>query len=204
MSVSSQSAPIAVCGSLGEYFSTPVQEALASQEVPTSDASKTYLVELLSGFAKPNEDTASTFSQPITFLLRDAMQAVGPERFRRLQNLGDGVLYALGFFGDHLRGVDPEYIARVGASAYDHAARMLRTGQPATRGPDLFDELARGFGRFVGVLRYVADWIFAKSARDEASLVRLYERWLRTGSTVIESELGSRGLHLHSGFDGVH
>lgn len=186
--------PISLAPSLGEYFREPVTEAMRGRELSASSATESYIVQLLADFAKPSLDTSSPLTQSVTLLFRDAMDASGPERFRRLQSLGDGVLYGMGFFSDSMKGVDRGYMARVGASAYDHAARMLRTGQGKTAGPDVLDELAHKFDRFVEVLRYVADWVEAKSARDEEGLVRLYERWLRTGSPVFKSELGQRGL----------
>lgn len=195
---------IALTLSLDAYFREPVTQALRGRDVEASSATTSYLVQLLSDFAKPAEDTTSPLTQSVTFLMRDALNASGHERFKRLQSLGDGVLYGLGFFSDKLRGPDERYVAQVGSSAYEHAARMLRTGQERPRGPHVLDELAAQFARFVDVLRYVSDWVSAKAAHDEAALVRLYERWLKTGSSVLQSELGQRGLLPLKNPGGVH
>jgi len=200
----SESLTISLTANLDEYFREPVTQAIRGRDVDASSATESYLVQLLSDFAKPTAETTSALTQPVTFLLRDAMGAAGQERFKRLQSLGDGVLYSMGFFGDKLRKVDEGYVAHVGSSAYEHAARMLRTGQAPVEGPNVLDELASKFARFVEVLRYVADWFAAKAAHDESALVRLYERWLRTGSTVLQNELGQRGLVLMRNGGGVH
>jgi len=185
---------IALTPSLGDYFREPVGEAIRGKDLEASSATETYLVQLLSDFAKPSGETTSPLSEPVTFLLRDAMEASGVDRFRKLQSLGDGVLYGVGFFGRGVRGVDREYLLQTGATAYGHAAQMLRTGQGALAGPDILDELARKFARFVDVLAYVSDWVLAKSARGHKGVVELYERWLQTGSSVLTSELGQRGV----------
>ena len=153
--------------SLDAYFREPVTEALRGREVAASPATESYLVRLLSDFAKPTEETTSPLTEPVTFLLRDAMNATGQERFKRLQSLGDGVLYGLRFFSDKVnRGAEEEYVTHVGSSAYEHAARMLRTGQGTAGGPNVLEELATKFQRFVDVLRYVSDWLSAKAAHD--------------------------------------
>lgn len=200
----SSSLTISLSSNLDDYFREPVTQAMRGRDVEASSATQSYLVQLLIDFAKPSEATTSALSQPVTFLLRDAMSSTGPERFKRLQSLGDGVLYGMGFFSRTSKGVDEDYVVQVGASAYGHAARMLRVGQGKAEGPDVLDELARKFTRFVEVLRYVADWVAAKAARDEASLVKLYERWQKTGSAVLKAELGQRGLLPVPNPGGVH
>lgn len=200
----SASPNISLAASLGDYFRAPVTEAMRGKEVAASPATESYIVQLLSDFAKPTQESSSPLTQPVTFLLRDAMNATGQERFKRLQSLGDGVLYSMGFFSDTRSLVDRGYVAQVGASAYGHAARMLRTGQGQAGGPDVLQELATKFERFVDVLRYVSDWVAAKGARDEEDLIRLYERWQKTGSEVLKNELGQRGLLPLANPGGVH
>src|SRR5262249_26354784 len=125
-----------------------------------------------------------------------------------LRALGDGVLYATGFFGDHvLKGTDRGYVLSVGSTAYDHASAMLRMAarsDAANQAPDVLAELATKFERFVQVLADVADSTIASSARDEQSVVKLYERWMKTGSSRLAQELGARGIVPTRGAGGVH
>lgn len=202
----SHGSSIAISPSISEYFQGVVSDAIRARQIDATEAAASYLVGVLCDFAHPDEEAGSTLSRPLTFLLRDAMDAPGPERFRRLRSLGDGVLYAMGFFGEHidLKGADRGYVVTVGSTAYDHAAAMLRIGARGLTGPDVLGELALKFERFVEVLADVADGTIARGARDERSVVKLYERWLRTGSARLAEELGTRGIVPTRGSGGVN
>jgi hypothetical protein len=203
---------IAIAPNINEYFQEVLSDAIRARQVEATDAAATYLVSLLCEYAHPDEKVGSTFNKPLTFLLRDAMEETGAERYRRLRSLGDHVLYALGFFGGHieLKGVDRGYVVGVGSTAYTNAAAMLRlktsgleggrNGQP----PNVLSELARKFECFAEVLRDVADGTIACGARSERSVVRLYERWLKTGSTRLAEELGAKGILPTRGAGGLN
>jgi hypothetical protein len=199
---------IAIAPSISEYFQEVVTDAIRTRRVEATQAASHYIVGLLVSFAHPDEEVEATFDRPLTFLLREALEATGAERFRRLRALGDGVLYALGFFGEaiEVRGVDRGYVVTVGSTAYHGAASMLRRGarEPADDGPDVLVELAEKFDRFAGVLSEVAEGSLAKSAHDDGSIVKLYERWLRTGSARLAAELGARGLVPNRGGSGLN
>jgi hypothetical protein len=201
----SQTATIAISPSISDYFKSVVDDALRSRRIEASEAASHYLVGLLCDYAHPAEDAESALGRPLVFQLRDAMEATGAERFRRLRTLGDGVLYVVGYFGGHvdLRGLDRAYVVNVGVTAYDNAAAMLRTGSRGL-GPDVLLELARKFEQFAHVLAEVADGALAHGARDERDLLKVYERWLRTGSARLAQELGARGLIPTRGKEGLH
>jgi len=204
---------IAITPNVSHYFQEVLSEAIRVRRVEATDAASSYLVGLLCEYAHPNEDSGSTFSQPLTFQLRDALEADGSVRFRRLRGLGDHVLYAIGFFRSHFegRGADRGYVVNVGSTAYREAAGMMRMRSKRRREsdglaaePDVLSELAIKFDRFAQVLADVAEGTLACGARDERSVVKLYERWLKTGSARLAEELGSRGLLPSRGAGGVN
>lgn len=192
---------IQLAASMTDYFRDIVDDAVRAKKVETSAATQVYLVQLLADFARPDEDMDEAMKESPTLLLHEAIHApASKEKFKRLRNLGDGTLYGLGFFGEHVegRGVDRSYVAHVGSSAYDHAAAMLRVSRAGTANagghPDVLIELSRKFREFVKVLAHVADGAMAQSARGAQGVVKLYERWLRTGSTALASGLAQRGV----------
>jgi hypothetical protein len=190
------SSTITIAPSMSRYFEEAITDAMRMRHIEATEAASRYLVGILCDYAHPDEEAESPFTKPLTFLLRDALEAAGAERFRRLRALGDGILYALGFFGGHieLRGVDRTYVVGVGSAAYSHAAAMLRLSSPPTAGTDVLSEMTAKFDRFVEVLSDVAEGTLASSARDQRTVVKLYERWLRTGSSRLASALGAHGI----------
>jgi hypothetical protein len=137
----------------------------------------------------------------LTLSFAEALDSEGPERFERLRSLGDQVLYLNGFFAGYLasRGVAPSYVNALGARAYSAAGRLLKSsallsGGDAHRAPDLFSELSDNFRMFVELLSHVADRLQANAANTPGSMLRLYERWLRTGSLPLARSLVVHGI----------
>jgi hypothetical protein len=190
---------IAIAPNVTQYFQEVISDAIRARQVEATGAAESYLVSLLCSFTHPDEAAGAGFDRPLTFLLQDALETTGAERFRRLRTLCDHALYALGFFGGHIavKGIDRGYVSSVGSSAYLHAAASLRNRARAERRdgvPDVLSELAAKFDRFAAVLADVAEGTLACGARDERSVVKLYERWLKTGSSRLAEELGARGI----------
>ncbi len=200
MSDEDRSPDIVVSSNMTQFFRSVVDDAIRARGYDATDAAETYVVALLADYAKPDPLSEETLSRPLTILLEEALAAVGRERFERLRTVGDGVLYVSGFFGDHLeqRGVHDRYVSLLGARAYDIAAQMLRQGgspSPDSAGAhDLFHELAVKFRMFVELLRNVADALQANAATTPSAMVRVYEKWLRTGSAPLAEALAARGM----------
>jgi hypothetical protein len=181
------------------YFAELVQEATRDRQVDATNAATSYLSALLADYAKPGVLNRDTLERPFTLLLAEALESAGQERFERLRAVGDGALYVRGFFSEHLetRGVQLKYVSSVGARAYDGAASMLRRsgGGDVKGGPDVFGELAERFDAFVALLSSIANRIVAQSGlASDGGVLKLYERWLRTGSSEIAQALGAHGL----------
>jgi hypothetical protein len=197
--------PIVPAQSVSNFFLEVVEDAKRSCGVDATDGATRYLVALLVDFVHPDRWAGEALERPLTLLLEEALRAPDPaERFERLRTIGDGVLYGCGFFGDHFeaRGVDARYLHTLGTRAYGAAGSMLRHGANDT-GPDLFEELARKFEAFVDVVGEVADSTIAMGTESSTGLLRVYERWLKTGSERLASALTSRGVMPTRGARGV-
>jgi hypothetical protein len=191
--------------SVSGFFYEVVEDAMKARRVDATDGAMRYLVALLTDYAHPGDDAGDALEKPLTLLLDDALHQSDPaERFQRLRVIGDGVLYGCGFFGDHFeaRGVDAKYLHGLGTRAYGAAGSVLRIGQDAS-GPDIFGELAHKFGEFVAVVAEVADSTIAMGAESSRGVLRVYERWLKTGSDRLATALTSRGMMPTRGTKGV-
>ncbi len=197
---------IVASGSVEGFFREIVEDAMKSQGIDSSDGATSYVVALLADYAKPDPNAEAALDRPLTLLLDEALHTPKTsERFERLRTLGDGVLYTSGFFGDHFeaRGVDQKYVVGIGVTAYNAASSLLGVSSsfaPSAVGTeerkrfDVFGELAAKFDRWVKVLTEVSDATLARPAGDSRGLLKLYERWLKTGSSKLAEELSQHGF----------
>jgi hypothetical protein len=196
---------IVAAHSVSGFFGEVVEDAMKSRRVDATDGATRYLVGLLTDYAHPDHRAGEALERPVTLLLDEALRAPDPvDRFERLRTLGDGVLYGCGFFGDHFeaRGVDAKYLHGLGTRAYGAAGSMLRHS-PDDATPDLFGELAHKFDAFVDVLADVANATLAMGDDSSRGLLKMYERWLKTGSERLANALTSRGVVPTRGTRGV-
>lgn len=192
---------IALTGSVDGFFHEVVGAAMRTRRIEASDGTRTYLVAMLSDYSRPQEEAG--LQRSLTLQLEEALQVTTPaKRFERLRVLGDTVLYASGFFHDHFqaRGIDTKYVHGIGTRAYGTVAYMLRNGSSTTSVEeqamqiDVFGELAQRFDDFVSVIEEIADLTLAKSASGSKGVLKVYERWLRTGSGTLAEALSEHGL----------
>lgn len=195
---------IVAARSVEGFFNEVVEDALKTRRVEATDGATRYLVALLADYAHPDPAAEDALDRPLTLALDEALRAAPAQRFERLRLLGDGVLYGCGFFADHFeaRGVDAKYLHGLGTRAYGAASSMLRHA-PDDAGPDVFGELADKFAAFVEVVCEVADATMAMGGQHPGGLLRVYERWLKTGSERLANALTSRGVVPTRGGRGV-
>jgi hypothetical protein len=170
-----------------EYFKELVESAVARQRLQIAELTSFYLVNLLCGFVRPERATGLD-DEPLALRLAQALGAGGLEQRARLRSLGDVSLFVSGFFSDSLarRTVDVDYYVSMGEYAYGSLSRCEDAAFAA-----MFAELATKFCSFVDVLSEVSE---QSALTSNADLLRLYERWLRTGSRRNGQLLAERGI----------
>jgi hypothetical protein len=164
-------------------FAELVAGALGETRVQPSPMAIAYLIELLdSRIAAPSPSEAAAEEATLAESLLAARLRRGAERVLRLRCLGDRALFVAGWFGDSLnrRTVDIDYYGDVGRTAYAQLADALAQQLSEDTWPGLYAELAERFGDFVDVLAEVGDRTRVGRSED---LLRLYERYVLTGST---------------------
>ena len=170
-----------------EYFKEMVESALARQHLQAGDLTEYYLVNLLCQYVRLDSAAHADHGEPLAVRLARALQTGGSEQRARLRSLGDFSLFTSGFFSDSLtrQHVDVDYYVSMGAYAYGSLSRA----EDALR--EVFAELSRKFVGFSDVLADVSERTALASNHD---LLRLYEKWLRTGSTRDGQRLLERGI----------
>ena len=175
-------------------FAELVASVLGETRVRPSPMAIAYLIELLDSrvcTAAPTADGADDEGTLAEDLLAARLHA-GGARLRRLRDLGDRALFIAGFFGDSLSRsvVDIDYYGDVGRAAYVNLAESLARQVTEKTWTGLYLELAQRFDQFVDVLAEVGDRTRFGGSED---LLRLYERYVRTGSPRDRGRLLRRG-----------
>lgn len=167
-----------------EYFKDLVDGALARQRISAGELTAFYVVQLLASFLQRRADD----DEPLALKLARALDAGGAEQKNSLKQIGDVSLFVAGFFADSLRRklVDVDYYAAIGGYAYSTLSRY----ETDTFSP-VFAELSENFGSFVDVLSEVSERSCCASNTD---LLRLYEKWVKTGSRRGGQLLVERGV----------
>jgi hypothetical protein len=170
-----------------EYFKELVDGAIARQRVEANELTTYYLVHLLAGFlerpaAGDDQDT------PLAIRLGRALESGGRQQRAGLKQIGDVSLFVSGFFSDSLRRkvIDVDYYVSIGGYAYHALSQMERDSFAS-----VFAELGDKFVGFVDVLSEVSERTACTSNLD---LLRLYEKWLKTGSSRSGQLLVERGV----------
>ena len=169
-----------------EYFKELVDGAIARQGLAARELTAFYVVQLLARFLqRPAEDEED---RPLAVQLALALERGGFEQRASLKQIGDLALFVSGFFSDSLNRklVDVDYYASIGGYAYQTLSRF----ETDTLSP-VFAELADKFIDFVDVLGEVSERTSCSSNTD---LLRLYEKWLKTGSRRAGQFLVERGV----------
>jgi len=172
-----------------EYFKDLVTSALTRQHVHAAELTEYYLVNLLCQYVRLDAASgAQDAGEPLAVRLARALQSGGSEQRARLRSLGDFSLFMSGFFSDSFnrRLVDVDYYVSMGEYAY---GSLSRREEAAFR--DVFMELAT---KFVGFTDVLADISERTALTSHADLLRIYEKWLRTGSERDGHRLIERGL----------
>jgi hypothetical protein len=174
-----------------EYFKALVDSALARQHLRARELTSYYLVDLLCRFVRPDRRIPffEDIDEPLALRLTRALESGGMEQRARLRNLGDCSLFVSGYFSDSLtrRVVDVDYYVSMGEYAY---ASLGRRDEDAFG--EVFNELARKFVAFTDVLSDISEQTGSSSGSGD--VLRLYERWLRTGSPRDGQRLADRGI----------
>lgn len=180
--------PVIRAQSAMEYFKELVDGAVEHQRVESEELTRFYLVNLLAGFVQLEDGQPSFDREPLAVQLGRALQSGGIMQRAGLRQVGDASLFISGFFSESLNRklVDLDYYITLGGYAYEELSR-----QESMQVSGIFAELSEKFTAFVDVLSEVSERSGMTSNND---LMRLYEKWMRTGSRRDGERLIERGI----------
>ncbi len=185
-----------VLASPKEFFFDALEESLRDRKVIAPLAVKSYLVSLLEYYLHTenlfDEDvTESGARVPNTLaeLYLGSKTVDSAQGYEMLKKLADRSLYVSGFFGDSLNRklVDVDYYVEMGGTAYAALAEQAREDMKS----QVFRSMSNQFVAFVDVFTLISQKTGQKTNQ---SLLRTYEKYLRTGSDLAREKLVQAGI----------
>lgn len=177
-----------------DFFAEELRSVMGKHQVSAHEDSFNYLVHLLvrsieseKFFVKrPDGKLDNNF---LVEIYSESLQGDAVKKRAALQRLGDICLVISGFFAESLQRklVDIGYYFGMGGSAYKQLSEM-QLNRPAR---ELYGELSDKFRPFSNVLCEMSERSGVQSNKD---LLRLYERWLTTGSERLKNVLNEHGI----------
>lgn len=188
-----------------EYFAKVVEEGFSSRKVQTFPQVQNYLVSVLTHYVdvrnlyEPEfDEMGQRQPQTLAEMYLTAQQTESSRKIELLKKMGDKSLYISGFFGDSLQRklVDIDYYARMGGMAF--AALSSSTKEDINS--RVYAEISHRFLDLVEVLTFISQSAFIQN---NSSVLRLYDRYLRTGSNLAREKLIEMGVlapaHVRAG-----
>ena len=188
--VGNKSKPVATAR---EYFSLELKSVMERQQVIANQDSVAYLADLLmrhihSDVFFVRNTNGKLENNVLADLYYTYIQATPEMKKLTLRRLGDICLLVSGFFSDSLKHKlgDVDYYHGMGGSAY-----LTLSQFHLNDGRDLFQELGEKFVPFSDVLSEMSE---RSGLQTNSDLLRLYERWLLTGSERLRGLLSEHGI----------
>lgn len=178
------------------HFTEVVKEACINRQIKAQPAVEVYLVQLLRFYLDSKNlhcslQTDSNERPPETFaeMYLQALSAETNKRRELMRMVADKSLYLTGFFGDSFqrKTVDIEYYADIGSAAYSNLHSWSREDGLSP----IYKTFSKRFMDFVEVLKYISEKSLVQA---DQNVLRLYDRYLRTGSELAREKLTEMGV----------
>src|ERR1700743_468314 len=183
--------------SLREFFRDAFHTASEHQHLDIDEQAEQYVVNLLTMFSRADalyEKTPDGLRiKPLAHMLAEALDAPNAgARQRGLQRLGDVSLFIAGFFARSFarKLIDVDYHIAMGGNAYSSLADTMQRSLSGRTVAAIYAQLAQKFQGLVDALNEVSDMSYRYS---DADVLRLYEIWMKTGSTRAHGLLNKLG-----------
>ena len=179
-----------------DFFKDVVREACEQRKVKTFPLAQLYLVNILEHYISTDNlfdqenESGKKERKTLAELLLLATNGETGVRIDLLKKLGDTSLYVSGFFGESLNRkiVDIDYYVNMGGLAYGSLSGVVR--EDTSR--QVFSEFSTRFVEFVDVLTLISQKMMVQS---DENLLRLYDKYIRTGSELAREALLERGIN---------
>lgn len=171
-----------------DFFKEAVRDAFVQRKIAAFPMAENYLVNVLEHYvvaAHLHESEQPTLAE--TLLI--AAQSEHATKVDMLKKLGDRTLYVCGFFSDSFQRkvIDLDYCAEMGGTAY----RILAQSTKEDTLSQVYTLYSKKFLAFVEALNYISEKSQMQSSNN---VLRIYDRYLKTGSELAREKLSKMGI----------
>ncbi len=179
-----------------EHFTEVVKEACQQRQVKTQPQNEVYLVQLLKFYLDSKNlhqplEQDTTEKPPDTFaeMYLQAMNSETTKKKELMRTVADRALYLTGFFADSFQRkiVDIDYYVEIGSAAYSNLSSLTKEDTMSK----VFKNFSHRFQDYVEVLNYISEKSLVQA---DQNILRLYDRYLRTGSDLAREKLVELGV----------
>ena len=178
-----------------DYFAEVIDEGMEKIKFYPSQMARLYLLEVMEQFLSTDNlfekktDTDQKSTGTLAEMLLVATNEKHGVKINLLKKLGDTSLYMSGFLGDSLnyKLVDIDYYADIGCVAYERLSKAIKD----TSFQELYMEFATEFINFMDLLTFFSH---KANIQTNTDLLRLYDKYIKTGSRMAEEFLKTKGL----------
>lgn len=180
-----------------EYFAEAVREAVRERKIDATVSVQKYLSNLLQYYldarnlfeAESVTETGGRAPKTLAELFLLAQNAEPSLRIGLLKRLADKSLYMSGFFADSFarKIIDVDYYAEMGCTAY----RSLSDVTKEEHLSEIYEVFSTQFFSYMDVLGYISQ---KTQVQNNQSILRLYDNYLRTGSSLAREKLLQMGV----------
>jgi len=172
-----------------QHFTEMVEWSLRKRKLKVSPESQVYLVGVLEKFLNAQSLFEADEPQTLAESYLKAKSCEPSQKINLLRSMADKTLYICGYFGDSLNRklVDVDYYVDMGGLAYGELSAYTKEENLA----GVYSDFAKRFIKYVDVLTHISEYSFVRA---DHSVLRLYERYLKTGSKLAQEKLAELGV----------
>lgn len=180
-----------------DFFKEAVRDAFNRRRIETPTGVEDYLVQVLEHYmvadhlheAEAVNEAGQKSPTTLAETLLTAIQSNHSTKVELLKKLGDRTLYVCGFFSDSLQRkvIDLDYCAEMGGTAYGLLAESTRQDTVS----QIYNIYSKRFLEFVDALNYISEKAQLQSSDN---VLRIYDRYLKTGSELAREKLSDLGI----------
>jgi hypothetical protein len=170
------------------FFCDLIDTAAKNQRTLLSDHAKIYLINLLSENALAN-NLIKKVDTPLSIIFQQSQTEPLKQRRAMLKYVGDYSLYVAGYFSESLNRkiIDVGYYISIGGQAFGVLSNIANSNETSS----MYFEMFKKFSSLVDILTEISLETSVTKAED---IIRMYDRWLHTGSYVLEKKLMEKGI----------